>query len=107
MESTDTTHSMSPAASAFAWAARSIRSNVPSAAHLRKRVCSVAHGPYRSGTSRQAVPVRNFRHDPVQDPAVIEPLASPQRLGQQRPDELPLGVRQFMATYHDTMIHQR
>ncbi|CAM5660772.1 hypothetical protein SATRM34S_06878 [Streptomyces atroolivaceus] len=45
---------------AVAWAARSIRSNVPSAAHLRKRVCSVAHGPYRPGTSRQADPVRNF-----------------------------------------------
>ncbi|MFB7449910.1 transposase [Streptomyces sp. NPDC056194] len=36
---------VSPAASAFACAARSIRSNVPSAAHLRKRVWSVAHGP--------------------------------------------------------------
>lgn len=60
MESTHTSHPASPAASAFTWAARSIRSNVPSATPLRKRVCSVAHGPYRSGTSRQAVPVRNF-----------------------------------------------
>ncbi len=38
VESTETSQSMSPAASALAWAARSIRSNVPSAAHLRKRV---------------------------------------------------------------------
>lgn len=45
VESTDTSHSMSPAASALACAARSIRSNVPSAAHLQKRVYSVAHGP--------------------------------------------------------------
>lgn len=36
----------------------------PSAAHLRKRVCRVAQGPYRSGTSRQAVPVRNFHTIP-------------------------------------------
>lgn len=41
-------------------------------------------------------------HDPVQDPAV----PPPHRRGQQRPDELPLGIGQFMATYHDTMIHQ-
>lgn len=46
-------------------------------------------------------------HDPVQDPAVIQPLAPSQRLGQQRPDELPLGIGQLMATYHDTMIYQR
>ncbi|MFF4169586.1 hypothetical protein [Streptomyces sp. NPDC001744] len=30
----------------------------------------------------------------------------PQRHGQHGPDELPLGIRQFMTTYHDTMIHQ-
>ncbi|CAM5270007.1 hypothetical protein SALBM217S_00423 [Streptomyces griseoloalbus] len=65
MESTDTSHSMSPAASALAWAARSIRSKVPSLAHRRKRVCSVAQEPYRSGTSRQAVPVRNFHTIPL------------------------------------------
>lgn len=64
VESTDTGQSMSPAASARDRAAWSIRSNVPSAAHRRKRVCSVAHGPYRSGTSRQAVPVRNFHTIP-------------------------------------------
>lgn len=64
MESTDTSQSISPAASASAWAVRSIRSKVPSAAHLRERVWSVAHGPYRSGTSRQAVPVLNFHTIP-------------------------------------------
>jgi hypothetical protein len=35
------------------------------AAHRRKRVCSVTHGPYFSGTSRQAVPVRNFHTIPL------------------------------------------
>jgi len=45
LRTTDTSQSMPPAAAAFAFAARSIRSNVPSTAHLRKRVCSVAHGP--------------------------------------------------------------
>ncbi len=44
-----TSQSMSPAASACAWAARSIRSKVPSRGHRRKRVCSVAHGPVPLG----------------------------------------------------------
>lgn len=65
MEWTDTSRSMSPAASALAWAARSIRSKVPSLAHRRNRVCNVAQQPCRSGTSRQAVPVRNFRTIPL------------------------------------------
>jgi hypothetical protein len=64
VESADTGQSMSRAASTCAWAARSMRSKVPSA-RRRKRVCSVAHGPYRSGTSRQAVPVRNFPTIPL------------------------------------------
>lgn len=57
--------SMSLAASAFAFAAWSIRSKAPSLAQRRKRVWSVAHTPYRSGTSRQATPVRNFRTIPL------------------------------------------
>lgn len=65
VESTDTSQSISSFASALAYAACSIRSNVPSNAHRRNRVCSVAHGPYRSGTSRQAVPVRNFHTMPL------------------------------------------
>jgi hypothetical protein len=65
VESTDTSQSTLPAASACPWAALSIHSKVPSAAHRRKRVCSVAHGPYRSGTSRQALPVRNFHTIPL------------------------------------------
>lgn len=55
----------SPAASTRACAARSIRSKVPSRAHRRNRVCSVYHGPYRSGTSGQAVPVRNLHTIPL------------------------------------------
>lgn len=65
VESTGTSQSMSPAASALAWAAQSICLKVPSRAQRRKRVCSVAHGPRRSGTSRQAVPVRNFHTIPL------------------------------------------
>lgn len=37
-------------------------SGVPS--HRRNRVCRVAHGPYHSGTSRQATPVPNFHTIP-------------------------------------------
>ncbi len=55
----------SPAASTRACAARSIRSKAPSRAHRRNRVCSVYHGPYRSGTSGQAVPVRNLHTIPL------------------------------------------
>jgi hypothetical protein len=53
-----------PAASFSAWTCFSIRENVPSRAHLRKRVYRVYHGPYRSGTSRQAEPVRSFQTIP-------------------------------------------
>ncbi len=65
LEYTDTSHSISPAASACACAAWSMRSKVPSAAHLRKRVWRLAHDPYRSGTSRHATPVRNFQTIPL------------------------------------------
>jgi hypothetical protein len=54
VESTYTSQSMVPAASALARAAWS--TNVPSRDPLRNRVCSMAHGPCRSGTSRQAPP---------------------------------------------------
>lgn len=30
---------------------------------------------------------------------------APQRLGQQWPKQLPLGIREFMATYHPNVIH--
>lgn len=64
VESTDTSQSTSLAASARAWASWNIRWKVPSLAHRLKRVCSAAQDPYRSGTSRQAVPVRNFHTIP-------------------------------------------
>ncbi|CAD5919475.1 protein of unknown function [Streptomyces sp. KY75] len=38
--------------------------NVPSSAHLRKRVYNVRQEPYLSGTSRQAEPVRSFHTIP-------------------------------------------
>lgn len=56
VESTDTSQSMSPAASAFAWAAWSIRSSVPSRAHRRNRVCSVAPRPAIPGAATLNVP---------------------------------------------------
>lgn len=64
VESTDTSQSMSPAASFSAWIARSMRENVPSSAHLRNRVYKVCQEPKRSGTSRQADPVRSFHTIP-------------------------------------------
>ncbi len=105
VESTDTSQSISPAASALAWAAWSIRSNVPSAAQRRKRVWRLVHGPYRSGTSRQGTPVRNFHTIPlrtIRSSSRGRPSAGP---GQQRAYEVPLGIGQFMATYHHPMIH--
>lgn len=36
----------------------------PSSAHRRKPVCGLPPGPYRSGTSRRATPVRNFHTSP-------------------------------------------
>ncbi len=83
-----------------------LRAVVLAHTHLRKQVWSVAHGPYRSGTSRQAVPVRNFHTNHVQYSAVAQPLPTPQRQRQQRSDELPFGARQLAAMYHATMIHQ-
>nr|WP_262928264.1 MULTISPECIES: hypothetical protein [unclassified Streptomyces] len=106
MESTDTSHSMPPAASAFAWAACGIRSNVPSAAHLRKRVCSVAHGSERSGTSRQAVPVRNFHTIPFKILRSSSRFPPRDDMGKQRLDELSLDTGQFMATHRASMIRQ-
>ena len=38
--------------------------NVPSLAQRRNRVCNDRHDPYRSGTSHQATPVRNFHTIP-------------------------------------------
>lgn len=61
VESTDSYASTSPAASARVRGDRSIRSKVPFLAQRRKRACSVAQDPNLSGTSRQAVPVRNFQ----------------------------------------------
>lgn len=55
---------MSPVASFSAWTAAGIRVNVPSSAHLRKRVYRVLQGPYRAGTSRHAAPVRGFHTIP-------------------------------------------
>jgi hypothetical protein len=104
MESTDASQSVPPAASARACASLSIRSNVPSLVHRRKRVCRVAQDPYRSGTSRQDVPVRNFQTIPLRT-RVVQPLPPTLRPSQQRTDELPLSIRQFIATYHPTMIH--
>ncbi|ALM43640.1 hypothetical protein SFR_7025 (plasmid) [Streptomyces sp. FR-008] len=36
---------------------------------------------------------------------MVQPLPPPQGRRQQRPNELPLLIGQFMATYHPTMIH--
>lgn len=104
VESTDTSQSTSPAASARAWDSWDIRWKVPSLAHRLKRVCSVAQDPYRSGTSRQAVPVRDFHTIPFRTRPVVKPLPPPLRPRRQRPDELPLDIGQFMAAYHATMI---
>jgi len=58
VESTETSQSISPAASASAWTRRRSISHVPSADQRRCRSCTVFQGPYRSGRSRQCTPVR-------------------------------------------------
>lgn len=44
-------------------------------------------------------------HDPVEDRPVVQPRPPQHRPGQQRPYEFPLGIGQFMAAYHPSMIH--
>lgn len=58
VESTDTSHSMCPAASALTCNFFRTRAQVPSICQRRKSVYAVSHGPYRSGTSRHGEPVR-------------------------------------------------
>src|SRR5439155_17395388 len=57
--------STSPAASAWRWTASNSRSQIPASRQRRKRLYSVCHGPYRSGTSRQGAPVRIFHRIPL------------------------------------------
>lgn len=58
VESTETSHSIIPSASALTCNFFKMRGQVPSICHRRKTVYAVSHGPYRSGTSRQGEPVR-------------------------------------------------
>jgi hypothetical protein len=60
-----TVQSNRPAASAWAWTAANRRSHTPAKRQRRKRLYSVAHGPYRSGTSRQGTPVASFQRIPL------------------------------------------
>jgi hypothetical protein len=55
-----TVQSSRPAASACRWTAAKIRCQTPARVHRQKRVYTVAHGPYRSGRSRQGAPVASF-----------------------------------------------
>ncbi|NEA58261.1 transposase [Streptomyces sp. SID13666] len=51
---------------------------------------------------------RRPTHDPVTSSkhrVVVHPLPAARRDRQQRTDELPLGIGQFMSTYHPNMIH--
>ncbi len=59
VESTETTQSTSPAASASASSRAWILSQVPSALNRRCRFETVCYGPNDAGRSRQATPVRN------------------------------------------------
>src|SRR5215217_1042085 len=57
--------SSAPAASACRWTAANSRSHTPAWVQRRKRVYTVCHGPYRSGTSRQGAPVASFHRIPL------------------------------------------
>src|SRR5262245_12721311 len=58
VESTETSHVISPSASAWACSCSKTRCQVPSRCQRRNRPYTVSHGPYRSGTSRQGAPAR-------------------------------------------------
>lgn len=58
VESTATTQSRSPSASAWASRAVNTSSQVPSAAHFRRRLWAPFHEPNCSGRSIHGVPVR-------------------------------------------------
>lgn len=71
VESTENTHSTSPAASSLTTASSRILTQVPSMVQIRSRSWPVFHGPYRSGTSRQGAPVRSFHRIPLTTRALI------------------------------------
>lgn len=105
VESTDTSQSMSPATSA--WAPGGPEHPPERAVQGPPAEPGVRCGPRTVplGHVTPSGPGAELPHDPVEHLAVVQPLPAPQRLGQQRRDELPLGIRQFMTTYHPTMIH--
>lgn len=104
VESTDTSHSMSPAVSALAWAVWSIRSDVPSAATGGSGV-EAGPGAVPLGHVPPGDPGAELPHDPVEDRPVVQPWPPQHGPGQQWLHEFPLGIGQFIATYHHSVIH--
>ncbi|MDH6130334.1 hypothetical protein P3T39_007327 [Kitasatospora sp. GP82] len=65
VESTETSRSMPPPASATAWTCWRSRSQVPSADHCECLLCTAFHWPNRSGRSRHCAPVRTRCRTPL------------------------------------------
>jgi hypothetical protein len=60
-----TPQSTAPARSARCWTAAKIRSQIPATRQRQNRLYTVDHGPYRSGRSRQGLPVRSRHRMPL------------------------------------------
>lgn len=57
VESTEMSHVIRPFASARAWSCSKMLCQVASRCQRRNSPCTVSHGPYRAGRSRQGTPV--------------------------------------------------
>jgi len=82
-------------------------SGPPGACARRCRPATTGEGGGAAWTTARTAPAHPVRpsrcgtpHDPVEHPAVVQPLPVPQRHRQQWSDELPLGLGEFLATYH-------
>jgi len=98
VESTDTSHSMCPAASALTCNFVKTLPQVPSIGQRRKSVYAVSHGPYRSGMSRHGEARPCPPPDPVEDLPPIPRRPAHLRYRRQQPlQPHPLFVRQITS----------
>jgi hypothetical protein len=107
VESTDTSHSKVPGRVGLClggpeYPLKGAVLGPPAEAGVQRGPGAVPLGHVPPGRSGPELP-----HDPVEHLPVVQPPAAPLRPGQQRLHESPLGIAQFMTTYHPTMIPDR
>lgn len=108
VESTPTSHTIAPAASASTCNAVRIYAHTPQRCQRRNSPYIVCHGPYRAGTSRPG----GTRADPPPDSVdelVFRPFRRAARLlrpGQQRSQPRPLRVGQVCSPRHRHPGHE-